>query len=273
VGVIPAVLVKLLALLAAWGAVLAFRKSSRVGSGLLPKVRQYRQVAIDSLYYPAAFGAVFATLALLATSGGWRSVKLAAILGGGFFAVCWPFYFLSRVVFAKIAFNAIDSHRSFAEERSLGFQAVGPEYRDGPESRLQPSVAAVCFAEGHWLALVSVASGSVGQKGYSQRTRLERPVGVDVGEPEVWNLKPIGGLLGQALAKHSGALAALGSSLSLIRLEPRRLVFMGAPNRRREKLAALVDFADALAVSVEELAATAHATSRNFAEFAEKEGP
>lgn len=253
-GAALAVLVKLLALVTAWGAVLAFRKSRKAGMGLVLKDRRWRQVALASLYYPAALGAVVATLALVATSDGWRSVKLAAILGGGFFALLWPFYFLTRALFAKIAFDAMDSHRSFAEQRSLTFELVGPEYREGSEPKVRQSSAAVRFAAGHWLGLVAVASGSVGERGIAQTTRLELPVGVDVRDPEVWNLKPVGGLLGRALERHAGALAALGPRLSYIRLEPRRLVLMGAPNRSREQVAELVDFAEAFAASIDELA-------------------
>jgi hypothetical protein len=214
------------------------------------------------LYYPVACGAVVATLALLVTSRGWDSVKLAAILGAGLFGVWWPFYCLSRVVFAKLAFDASDSHRSFAEERGLRFDRVGPEYRDDSEASVRQSIAAVRFADGHWLALVTVLTGPVGSRGYAQKTRLELPVAVDVREAEVWNLKPVGGLLGQALARHADALAALGPSLSYVRLEHGRLVLMGAPTRRRERVAALADFADALAASIEALAARADTTSK-----------
>jgi hypothetical protein len=252
---LQAVLVKGLAIATAWGAVLAFRRSRRAGMGLLPKEARYRQVVVDSLFYPAAVGAVVATLALLVTSRGWDSVKLATILGGGLFAVFWPFFCLSRVFFAKIAFDVADTHRAFADENGLGFEMVGPEFRDDSDARVRQSIAAVRFGDGHWLALVDALTGPVGNRGYAQKTRLELPVAVEVREPEVWNLKPVGGLLGEALAKHADALAALGSSLSLIRLERGRLVLMGAPNRSRERVAALVDFAATLAASLEELAA------------------
>ena len=235
-----AVWVKLLAALAAWGAVVAFRTSRRVGNGLLPRQASYGSVAVDSLYYPAGWGAAVATLALIVTSDGWRSFKLAAILGGGLFAVLWPLYFATRAFFAKLAFDAMNCHRAFADERGLSFELVGPQ-----------SFAAVRWGDGSWLALVAVTSGSVGKRGSAQKTRLEVPIRTPVAEPEVWNLKPIDGLLGRALSAHAAELARLGARVNYIRLEADRLVLMGAPNRRLEQVSALVDFAGVLVASID----------------------
>lgn len=248
-----AVLVKLLAALTAWGAVVAFRQSRRAGLGLLLNEPGYRRVFLDSLYYPLAVGAAVASVALWVTSDGWRSVKLAFWLGGGMCAVLWPFYFLTRAFFAKIARAAITSHRAFAEHRGLTFEGTGPEYREGSEPSMRPSAAAVRMGEGRWLALVEVRSGSVGERGFAQRTRLELPVHADPSEPQIWNLKPVGGLLGRALSRHADALARLGSRLSFIRLDEGRLVLMGPPNRSWEQVAELVDFGDALARSIDGL--------------------
>ncbi|HEU5075814.1 MAG TPA: hypothetical protein VFU02_16590 [Polyangiaceae bacterium] len=248
-----AVLVKLLAALTALGAVLAFRKSRRAGTGLLPAAFGYRQVLVDSLYYPAALAAAAASMALWVTSDGWGSLKLALLVGGGLGVVLWPFYFLTRLLFAKIAFAAMDSHRAFAEHRGLSFEVSGPQYRDGSEPSTRPATAAVHLDGEGWLALVTVTSGSVGERGLAQKTRLELPVRADVREPQIWNLKPIGGLLGRALSEHSEALARLGPRLSYVRLHEGRLVLLGAPNRSREQVAEFVSFGEGLARSIDEL--------------------
>lgn len=242
--------VKALAALCLLAAILAFRASRRVGNGLLPGRRSWRRVWYESLFYPLGFGSSAATLALSFTNGGWKSIRLALIVGGGLFGVLWVCYLLTRVFFAKLAFRAMDLQRAFAEERGLEYADVGPEHSESFETGLRQSRGAVRWPDGRWLALVQVTAGEYGERTSSQKVRQELPVVAPLAEPECWNYQPIGGFLGKVLEAESDALREHGARVGWIGLERDKLVLVAQLCRTSEDLENFATLGDRLIQAV-----------------------
>ncbi|HEY6724861.1 MAG TPA: hypothetical protein VI197_12575 [Polyangiaceae bacterium] len=246
---LASVAIKALAALCLLAAVFAFRASRRVGNGLLPRRRSWRHVWYESLFYPLGFGSSAATLALAFTNGGWKSIRLTVIVGGGLFAVLWLCYLLTRVFFAKIAFRVMDLQRAFAEKRGLEYSDVGPEHQESFETGLRQSRGAVRWADGRWLGLVQVTAGEFGERTSTQKVRQELPVLAPVTAPERWNHQPIGGFLGKVLQAEAEALRDYGR-VGWIGLEHDKLVLLGQLYRTPEDVEAFVSLGERLASEV-----------------------
>jgi hypothetical protein len=227
--------IKALAALCLLAAVFAFRASRRVGNGLLPGRRSWRRVWYESFFYPLGFGSSAATLALLFTDGGWKSIRLALIVGGGLFGVLWVCYLLTRAFFAKLAFRAMDLQRAFAERRGLEYSEIGPEHTESFETGIRQSRGAVRWPDGRWLALVQVTAGEYGERTSTQKVRQELPVVVPIAEPEQWHHQSIGGFLGKVLDDEGEAVRNYGR-VGWIGLERDKLVLVAQLYRTPKEL-------------------------------------
>lgn len=241
--------IKALAALCLLAAVLAFRASRRVGNGLLPGGRSWSRVAYESLFYPLGFGCAAATLALVFTDGGWKSLRLALVVGGGLFGVLWVCYLLTRVFFAKLAFRTMELQRAFAERRGLDYSDIGPDHSERFETGFRQSRGAVRWPDGRWLALVQVTAGELGERTSTQKVRQQLPVAVPIAEPEHWPAEPVGTFLGQVLEAEREAIRNYGR-VGWIGLERDKLVLVAQLCRTPEELKDFVSLGERLAEAV-----------------------
>lgn len=250
---LASVAVKALAALCLLTSVLAFRASRRLGNGLLPGRRSWRRVLYESLFYPLGFGSSAATLALVFTDGGWKSIRLALIVGGGLFGVLWICYLLTRAFFAKLAFRAMDLQRTLAKKRGLEYSDVGPEHEESFETGLRQSRGAVRWPDGRWLGLVQVTAGEFGERTSTQKVRQELPVLAPIAEPEHWNNQAIGGFLGKVMEAEAEAVRGYGR-VGWIGLERDKLVLVAQLYRTSEDLENFVALGDRLSEAVRQRA-------------------